>query len=152
MVSMPSIVRHLSEALSGLALTWLVVHIPGEYAYASVWLMPTLAACFAFATWFAFMYRRMDQELPWVWNQPVDDQKRSDHLGMDDVFEAWGKVCVGAGVLSMLIQAISSPTHCSWEFPFAMGVGFLVGVKVLRKISARSVETGSKPFSRPTIS
>jgi hypothetical protein len=43
MVNMPSIVRLLSASLSGLALTWFVIHIPGEYAYASVWLMPTVA-------------------------------------------------------------------------------------------------------------
>jgi hypothetical protein len=61
MVNMPSIVRRLSAPLSGLALTWVVIQISAEYAYASVWLMPTVAAFFAFATWFVSMYHDMAQ-------------------------------------------------------------------------------------------
>ena len=66
MATMPSIVRRLSEIISGLAVTSLVIQIPGEYAYASVWLMPTVAAFFASATWFALAYRSMEPSLAFV--------------------------------------------------------------------------------------
>jgi hypothetical protein len=134
MVNMPLIVRRLSASLLGLAMTWFVIHIPGEYAYASVWLMPSVAAFFAVATWFAFMYRGMAQGMASALN-PGDVKRRSYHLDMDQVFEFGGSVCIGAGVLSAMIQAASSPAHCSWELSFAMGIGILVGVKALRRMS-----------------
>lgn len=127
-------IRHLSSLLAGLALTWFVIHIPGEYAFASLWLMPTVAAFFAFSAWFAFAYRDMDQ---WVvlsrkqtgyWRQPIE------HSCMDAVFDSIGRICIGTGILSALIQILSSPTHCSWELPFAMGIGVLIGAKALGKI------------------
>jgi hypothetical protein len=59
MATVPPIVRRLSAALSAAALTWLVIRIPGEYVYASVWLMPTVAAFFACATGFVMMCRGM---------------------------------------------------------------------------------------------
>jgi hypothetical protein len=139
MVNMPSIVRLLSASLSGLALTWFVIHIPGEYAYASVWLMPTVAAFFASATWFCFMYRGMDQGITLLQTSPGLNQERSEYLSMAGGFDSVGRVCIGSGILSALIQTLSSSTHCSWEFPFAMGVGIVLGVKVLRRMSTRQV-------------
>lgn len=135
MVNTSSIIRRLSAPISGLALTWVVIRIPGEYAYASAWLMPTLAAFFAFATWFAFAYRSMDPWMALAWKSDGPDQQRYEPSGMAAVFDSVARVCLGAGILSALIQTVSSPTHCSWEIPFAMGVGILVGVKALRKIS-----------------
>jgi hypothetical protein len=134
MVSIPSIVRRLLASFSGIALTWFVVHIPGEYAYASVWLVPTVAAFFAFATWFALAYRGMHPSMALVGKSDDSDQQRSGHLCMAAVFDSLGRLCIGAGILSALIQTISNPTHCSWEFPFAMGVGILIGAKALGKI------------------
>jgi hypothetical protein len=150
MTTMPSIVRRLFAALSVAALTWLVIRIPGEYAYASVWLMPTVAAFFACATGFVMMCRGMGHRMALAGNTSGPDQRPSDHLRVAGVFDFVGAVCVGAGVLSALIQTMSSPTHCSWELAFAMGVGILVGVKALGKMPVRRVETGSRPFSRFT--
>lgn len=135
MVRTLSIVRRLSAPISGLALTWFVVRMPGEYAYASVWLMPTLAAFFAFATWFAFAYRSMAPRMALAWKVHGPDQQRHATPGMADVFDSVAWVCMGVGILSALIQTVFSPTHCSWEMPFAVGVGIFVGVKALRKIS-----------------
>ena len=126
--------RRLSAAVCGLAVTSLVIHIPGEYAYASVWLMPTIAAFFASATWFALAYRNMGPSLAFVGKPSGPDQQRSDHLGMAAVFGSIGRVCIGAGALSALIQTLTSPTHCSWEFPVAMGAGILIGAKALAKV------------------
>jgi hypothetical protein len=137
MVNMPSIIRCLSVPLSGLALTWIVIQIPGDYAYASVWLMPTLAAFFAFVTWFLFMYHDMAQRMSLVRKPSGSHQQRSGFSCMAGGFGYVGWICVGVGVLSAFIQAISSPTHCSWEFPFAMGIGILIGAKALEKMSAR---------------
>jgi hypothetical protein len=134
MVNIPSIVRHLFSSSSGLALTWLVVHIPGEYAYASVWLIPTVAAFFALATWFVLAYRDMDPSMALFGKPHGSDSQRSEHLGMASVFDSFGRVCIGAGVLSALIQTVFNPTHCSWEFPFALGIGILIGAKALGKI------------------
>jgi hypothetical protein len=66
------------------------------------------------------------------------DQQRSEFLRTSGEFDSLGWVCIG--VLSALIQAISSPTHCSWELPFAMGAGISVSVKALRKMSVQRVE------------
>jgi len=134
MATMPSIVRRLSEIFSGLALAWVFIHIPGEYVYASLWLMPTVAAFFAFATWFALAYRSMGPSLALVGKPSGSDQQRTDHLGMAAAFDSIGRVCIGAGALSALIQTLTSPTHCSWEFLVAMGVGILVGAKALAKM------------------
>lgn len=145
MKNMPLTARYLFAVISGLVLTWLVIHIPGEYAYASVWLMPTIAGFFACATGFAVMYRGMDQQVASVRKQPGSGQQPSDHLCMIvGVFDSVGRVCIGTGFFSALIQTISSPTHCSWELPFAMGVGILVGVKAFGKMSAQRVETRPK--------
>ena len=152
MTNMSLIVRCLFAALSGVALTWFVIRIPGEYAYASVWLMPTVAAFSACATGFVIMYRSMEHKMALGGKRSGSVQLLSDHLCMAGVFDFVGRVCIGTGVLSALIQTISSPAHCSWELPFAMGVGILVGVKALRKISVRRVETGSRPFSSFTVS
>jgi hypothetical protein len=135
MVNVPPIVRYLSASLCGLVLTWFVIHIPGEYAYASAWLVPTLAAFFALATWFALACLGMDPSMVLVGKSHDSDQRRYGHLCMTTVFDSIGKVCIGVGVLSALIQTMSSPTHCSWEFPFAMGVGILIGAKALGKIA-----------------
>ena len=54
---------------------------------------------------------------------------------MATVFDSVGRACIGAGVLSAMIQVISNPTHCSWELPFAMGVGILIGAKGLGKVA-----------------
>jgi hypothetical protein len=151
MVNTLSIVRHFSASLSGLTLTWFVIHIPGEYSYASVWLMPTVAAFFAFAEWFVFMCRGMDQRMTSVRKPAGPHQQRSEYLSMASRFDSVGRVCIGAGVLSALIQAISSPTHCSWELPFAMGSGILIGVKVLRILSEKGVEKQSNPLSRSSL-
>ena len=134
MATMPSIVRRLSEIIFGLAVTWLVIQVPGEYAYASVWLMPTVAGFFASATWFVLAYRSMDPSLAFVGKAPCSDQQRSDRLGMAAVFDSIGRVCIGAGILSALIQTLDSPTRCSWEFPVAMGAGILIGARVLAKM------------------
>ena len=152
MTKMSLTVRCLFAALSGPVLTWLVIRIPGEYAYASVWLMPTVAAFFACVTWFVILYRSMAHRKALAGKPSGSVQQPSDHLCMAGVFDSVGRVCIGVGVLSVLIQTISSPTHCSWELPFAMGVGILIGVKALRKISAQRVETGAKPLSRFTAS
>ena len=141
MTNMSLIVRSLFAAVSGLALTWLVIRIPGEYAYASVWLMPTVAAFFACATGFVIMYRSMQSRMALAGKPSVSVQQTSDHLCMGDVFNSIGRVCIGTGVLSAVIQTIVSPTHCSWELPFAVGVGILAGVKALRKLSVLHVET-----------
>ncbi|HMH69189.1 MAG TPA: hypothetical protein VK519_14855 [Pinirhizobacter sp.] len=134
MVDVSSTVRRLSAPVSGLALTWFVIHIPGEYAYASVWLMPTVASFFAFAAWFALAYRGMDPSNALAGKPSGSDQRWPGHLGMATMFDSIGKACIGAGCLSALIQILTSPTHCSWEFPVAMGVGILIGAKVLAKI------------------
>lgn len=152
MVNGPLIVRRLSASFSGLALTWVVIHIPGEYAYASVWLMPTIAAFFALATWFVFAYRGMDPWMTWAWKSPGTDRQRSEHSYMDGGFDSVGKVCIGVGILSALIQTMSSPTHCSWEFPLAMGIGILVGAKGFKKMAVQRVETRSKPLSSSIVS
>jgi hypothetical protein len=152
MINLSLIVRCLFATLSGLALTWLVIHIPGEYAYASVWLMPTVAAFFVCATWFVILYRSMEHGMVLVGKPSGSVQQPSNHLCMAGVFDSVGRVCIVTGLLSALIQTISSPTHCSWELPFAMGVGILIGVKALRKMSVQRVETGSRPFSRFTVS
>lgn len=152
MINVSLIVRCLFAVLFGLALTWLVIHIPGEYAYASAWLMPTVASFFACATWFAIMYRSMEHGMVSAGKPYSSVQQPSDHLCMIGVFDSVGWACVGAGVSSALIQTMSNPTHCSWELPFAMGVGILVGVKALRKVSVHRVETGSRPLSRFTVS
>ncbi|WP_140804573.1 hypothetical protein [Rhodanobacter glycinis] len=152
MTNISSIISCLFAALSGAALTWLVIRIPGEYAYASVWLMPTVAAFSACATGFVVMYRSMEHKVALAGKPSSSPQLLSGHLRMAGVFDSVGRVCIGTGVLSALIQTISSPAHCSWELPFAMGVGILVGVKVLRKISVQRVETGSGPFSGFTVS
>jgi hypothetical protein len=141
MTNMSLIVRCLFAAISGLALTWLVIRIPGEYAYASVWLMPAVAAFFACATAFVIMYRSMEHRMALAGKPSGSVQQASDHLRMAGVFNSVGRVCLGTGVLSAFIQTISSPTHCSWELPFAMGVGVLVGVEALRKMSVQRVET-----------
>jgi hypothetical protein len=141
MTNMSLIVRSLFAAVSGLALTWLVIRIPGEYAYASVWLMPTVAAFFACATGFVIMYRSMQPRMALAGKPSGSVQQISDHLCMRDVFNSIGRVCIGTGVLSAVIQTIVSPTHCSWELPFAVGVGILAGVKALRKLSVLHVET-----------
>lgn len=147
MGNMPAIVRRLPAPLSGLALTWLVIRIPGEYAHASVWLMPTVAACLVFATWFVLMYHGMAQS-----GKPNDSgQRRSKPLCMADALDAVGHVCIGAGILSALIQAISSPTHCSWELSLAMGVGISAGAKVWRKMPAQSVGRGSRSRPRSAV-
>jgi hypothetical protein len=135
MTNMSLIVRCLFAVISGSALTWLVIRIPGEYAYASVWLMPTVAAFFACATGFVILYRSMEHGMVLAGKPPGSVRQTSDHLCMAGVFNSVGRVCVGTGVLSAFIQTISSPTHCSWELPFAMGVGILVGVEALKKIS-----------------
>lgn len=135
MVNTASMVRRLSASVFGLALTWLVIRVPGEYAYASVWLMPTVAAFFAFATWFALAYRSMDPSMVLVGKPHGPDQQRSGRLCMATVFDSVGRACIGAGVLSAMIQVISNPTHCSWELPFAMGVGILIGAKGLGKVA-----------------
>ena len=132
---MPSVVRRLSAAISGLALTWFVIRIPGEYAYASAWLMPTVAAFSALATWFAFAYRGMDQGIASARKPPDADHQRFEHLSMADVFDSVGGICIGVGVLSVFIQANYSPNHCSWELPLAIGAGILIGAKALAKIS-----------------
>jgi hypothetical protein len=152
MTNMSSIVRYLFAVLSGSALTWLVIRIPGEYAYARVWLMPTVAAFFACSTGFVVTYRSMAQEMALAGKPSGSVQQPSDHLCMAGMFDFVGRVCIGAGVLSALIQTISNPTHCSWELPFAMGVGTLVGVKALRKMSVHRVEKRSRPLSRFTVS
>jgi hypothetical protein len=141
MINMSLIVRCLFAALSGLALTWLVIRIPGEYTYASVWLMPTVAAFFACATGFVIMYRSMEHRMALAGKPSRAVQQTSDHPCMAGVFNSVGRVCIGTGVLSALIQTISIPTHCSWELPFAVGVGILVGVKALGKLSVLRVET-----------
>jgi hypothetical protein len=141
MTIMSLIVRCLFAAISWLALSWLVTRIPGEYAYASVWLMPTVAAFFACATWFVIMCRGMKHRMAPAGKPFGSVQQTSHHLCMGGAFNSIGRVCIGTGVLSAVIQAISSPTHCSWELPFAMGVGILVGVKVLGKLSVLQVET-----------
>lgn len=147
MGNMPAIVWRLPALLSGLALTWLVIRVPGEYAYASVWLIPTVAACFAFATWFVLMYRGMAQD-----GKPHGScQRRSKPLCMADALDAVGHVCIGVGILSALIQAASSPTHCSWELPLAIGVGISAGAKVWRKMSAKNGGKGSGPLPRSTV-
>jgi len=150
--NMPLIVRRLFASLSGLMLTWLVIHIPGDYAYASVWLMPSVAAFFACATGFAIMCRGMDRRTTSVGKPSGAGQQRSEYRCMARGLGSFGWVCVGVGILSALIQAISSPSHCSWELPFAMGVGILVGVKAFGKKSAQRVETRSKPLSRSAFS
>jgi hypothetical protein len=152
MTNMSSIVRCHFAALSGAALTWLVIRIPGEYAYASVWLMPTVAAFSACATGFVIMYRSMEHGMVLAGKPSGSVQLPSDRLSMASVFDSVGRVCIGTGVLSALIQTISSPAHCSWELPFAMGVGIWVGVKALIKMSVQRVETGSRPFSGFTVS
>jgi hypothetical protein len=139
MVNTRLIVRHLAAPLSALALTWCVIQIPGEYIYASVWLMPTLAAFFACATSFFFMYRGMGQGITLVRQSSGSHPPGFGHLSMAGGFDAVGKVCIGSGVLSALIQTLSSPTHCSWEFPFAMGIGIVLGVKVSRQMVAQQV-------------
>jgi hypothetical protein len=141
MTNMSLIVRCLFAALSGLALTWLVIRIPGEYAYASVWLMPTVAAFFACATGFVIMYRSMQPRMALAGKPFGSVQQTSDDLRMAGAFNSVGRVCIGTGVLSAVIQTIVSPTHCSWELPFAVGVGILAGVKALRKLSVLHVET-----------
>ncbi|MFK2932398.1 hypothetical protein ISP14_16565 [Dyella agri] len=147
MGNMPVIVKRLPALLSGLALTWLVIRIPGEYAHASVWLMPTVAACFAFATWFVLMYRDMAQAL----KPNGSGQRQSRPLCMADALDAVGHVCIGAGILSALIQAISSPAHCSWQLPLAMGVGISAGAKVWQKMPAQSAAGGSRTLPRSTV-
>ena len=135
MATVPPIVRRLSAALSAAALTWLVIRIPGEYVYASVWLMPTVAAFFACATGFVMMCRGMGHRMALAGKTSGPAQRPSDDLRVAGVFYFVGKVCIeGTGTSSSaLIQIFSRPTHCSWELPFAMGVGVLVGVKVLGK-------------------
>jgi len=132
--SIRSIVRRLPATVSGLAVTSLVIEIPGEYTYASVWLMPTVAAFFASATWFALAYRSMEPSLAFVGKPSGADQPRSGHPGMAAAFDSIGRVCIGAGALSALIQILATPTHCSWEFPVAMGAGILIGAKALAKV------------------
>jgi hypothetical protein len=117
-----------------LAVTSLVIEIPGEYAYASVWLMPAVAAFFASATWFALAYRSMEPSLAFAGKPSSPDERRSVHLGMVAKLDSIGRVCIGAGVLSALIQTLVSPTHCSWEFPVAMGAGILIGAKALSRM------------------
>ena len=151
MATVPPIVRRLSAALSAAALTWLVIRIPGEYVYASVWLMPTVAAFFACATGFVMMCCGMGHRMALAGKTSGPAQRPSDDLRVAGVFYFVGKVCIGTGVLSALIQIFSRPTHCSWELPFAMGVGVLVGVKVLGKMPARRVEAGPRPFSGFTV-
>ena len=139
MVNTRLIIRHLAAPLSGLALTWCVIQIPGEYVYASVWLMPTLAAFFACAISFFFMYRGMGQGMTLVRQSSGSGQPGFGYLSMAGGFDAVGKVCIGSGILSALIQTLASPTHCSWEFPLAMGFGILLGVKVSRQMFAQQV-------------
>ena len=134
MATMSSIIRRLSEIVSGLTVTWLAIQVPGEYAHASAWLMPTVAAFFAFAVWFALAFRGMAPSIALVGKPSGADQQRSDHLGMAAVFDSVGRVCVGAGVLSAVIQTLASPTHCSWEFPVAMGAGIWIGIKAQAKV------------------
>ena len=141
MTNMSLIARYFFAAISGSALTWLVIHIPGEYAYASLWLMPALAAFFACATGFVMMYHSMEDGIAFTGKLAVSVPQTPDHLRTADVFNSIGRVCIGTGVLSGFLQIISSPTHCSWELPFSMGVGILVGVKALRKMSVRRLET-----------
>src|ERR1700735_1717631 len=140
MTNMSLIVRCIFAAISGSVLTWLVIRIPGEYADASVWLMPTVAAFFACATGFVMMYRSMERRMALPGKLAVSVQQTSDHLRTAAVFNSIGRVCIGTGVLSAFIQIIFSPTHCSWELPFAMGVGILVGAGALRKMSVRRLE------------
>ncbi len=134
MANLPLIVRRLSAPICGLALTWFVTRIPGEYAYASVWLMPTVAAFFAFATWFAFAYRGMDQWMASARKPLGSDQQRSEYPYMATICDFAGRVCIGVGVLSALIQKIYSPTHCSWELPLAVGLGISIGANALAKV------------------
>ncbi|WP_250622890.1 hypothetical protein [Pinirhizobacter soli] len=115
-------------------MTSLVIEIPGEYAYASVWLMPAVAAFFASATWFALAYRSMDPSLAFVGKPSGPDQQGIGDLGMAAAFDWIGRVCIGAGVFSALIQTLASPTHCSWEFPVAIGAGILIGAKALARM------------------
>jgi hypothetical protein len=113
--------------------------------------MPTVAAFFACATGFVMMCRGMEHRMALEGKASGSVQQRSDHVYTASVFDFVGRVCIGAGVLSALIQTIASPTHCSWELPLAMGVGVLVGLKVLRKMPVRHAETGSRPFSGFTV-
>ncbi len=147
MGNMPALVRRLPAPLSGLALTWLVIRIPGEYAYASAWLMPTVAAFFAFATEFVFMYRSMARAR----KPQSSDQRRPESQCMAGALDVVGHVCIGAGILSALIQVTSSPTHCSWELSLAMGIGISVGAKVWRKMPVHSIGERAKSPPRSAV-
>src|ERR1700744_6627414 len=98
MVRTLSIVRRLSAPISGLALTWFVVRMPGEYAYASVWLMPTLAAFFAFATLFAFAYPSMASRMALAWKVHCPDQQRHETPGMAHGVDAGVGRGMGVGI------------------------------------------------------
>jgi len=111
-----------------------VMHVHGDYLFASVWLVPSVVASAMAATCFVLQYQRMIPGLSARWRRPSwVENPLAPHQPLQ-----WGLLIGESLMLSGLgcafVDVLAATHQCSWEMPMAAGVGVWLGTYVFGEL------------------